>query len=158
MPAPPVDGPLERIRRVLAGQAKMHAIKRYRESTGSGWAEAAEAVERIRAGGRPAPEKALAPPAVSAEARAVGAALDAGKTIEAIRLYRAATGVGLKEAKHAIDAMIAEKDAGRRPARSSPVGPRVVERRRIGPMLILLSLAALFGTVFGLVILLTARN
>lgn len=49
MSAPPQDGPLERIRRILARQAKMRAIKMYRDETGSGWAAAAEAVERLGA-------------------------------------------------------------------------------------------------------------
>lgn len=156
MSAPSGDGPLDRIRRVLAGQAKMLAIKRYRESTGSGWAEAAEAVDRIRAGGKPA-ERAKAPrPPIGPEARAVGDALAAGNMIEAIRLYRAATGVGLKEAKDAIDAIVAEKQAGAR-YRGPDAGPaaRIVERRRLNPVLVLLLLAVLCGAAFGVVVLLT---
>ena len=161
MSAPPGDGPLEEVRRVLAGQAKLLAIKRYRESTGSGWAEAAEAVDRIRAGRAPDAARKAALPPVSAEARAIGEALGAGNVIEAIRLYRAATGAGLKEAKDAIDTIVAEKQAGPRPRTSrasAGASTNVVERRRIGPVLVLLLLAALFGTVFGLVFLLAARG
>ena len=156
MTAPSGDGPLDRIRRVLAGQAKMLAIKRYRDSTGSGWAEAAEAVERIRAGRAPAAGAPAPRPPVGPGARAIGDALAAGNKIEAIRLYRAATGVGLKEAAHAIDAILAEKRSGAR-YRAAAANPpsRIVERRRLGPGLMLLLLAALSGTAFGLVFLLT---
>ncbi len=60
MPAPPQDGPLNRVRRALARQAKVHAIKMYREQNGGGWAAAAEAVERIGVGGEP--DAARTPP------------------------------------------------------------------------------------------------
>lgn len=75
MPAPPQDGPLAQIRRALAGQAKMHAIKMYREETGSGWAAAAEAVERIQAGGKPDDTTAPArrPPALRPKGGSAGA-------------------------------------------------------------------------------------
>lgn len=155
MSEPPGDGPLERARRALAGQAKMLAIKRYREEIGCGWAEAAEAVERIRAGRAPAAARHATGAPVGAAARAVGDALAAGKMIEAIRLYRAATGVGLKEAKDAVDAIVAEKKAGGRyqTAIARPA-TRVVERRRLSPALLLLIVAVLSGTALGLVVLL----
>lgn len=109
MSAPPQDGPLERVRRALASQAKMRAIKMYREETGSGWAAAAEAVERLA---RPSKSDAAMSPAL-------------------------------------------------RPAPARPTGaarPGVVERKRIGPMLVLLALAAGFGALFALVYLLTAAG
>jgi len=155
MSEPPRSGPLAEIRRVLAGQARMFAIKRYRESTGAGWADAADAIERIRAGRvAAAPGDAAASTPVSAEARAIGDALAAGNTIEAIKLYRAATGVGLKEAKDAIDAIKREKSAGPRPRRQAAASAAVIERRGISRAVLLLSLAAIFGTVFGLMMLL----
>jgi ribosomal protein L7/L12 len=154
MSEPPRSGPLAEIRRVLAGQARMFAIKRYRESTGAGWADSADAIERMRGGAAAAAGNAAAAPPVSAEARAIGDALAAGKTVEAIKLYRAATGVGLKEAKDAIDAIKREKSDGLRLRRRAGASPVVVERRRISPAVLLLSLAAIFGTVFGLVMLL----
>ena len=58
--------------------------------------------------GGPAPAGAPAAGALPAD---VAQALAAGNLIEAIRLYRAAYKVGLKEAKEAI-----ERAAGRRPA------------------------------------------
>jgi ribosomal protein L7/L12 len=114
MSEPPGEGTLDAIRRLIAGQTKLLAIKLHRQSTGAGPAEAKAAVDRIRAGrALPTAEaKALALPPVGAEARAIGEALRAGNKIEAIRLYRAATGLGLKEAKDAIDIIMAEKQAG----------------------------------------------
>ena len=50
----------------------MRAIKMYREETGSGWAAAAEAVERIQSGG--APGSAAQPNARKPAARLQGAA------------------------------------------------------------------------------------
>jgi ribosomal protein L7/L12 len=153
MSEPPRPGTLDEMRRVIARQAKLFAIKLYRDKTGAGLAEAQDAVERIQAGRAPAP-RPPAPP-VGAAARAVGEALRAGNEIEAIKLYRAATGVGLKEAKDAIDAIVAEKRAGPRP---SAVSARTVARRRVNPILVLLALAALFGTIFGFVILLLSAR
>ena len=153
MSEPPRAGTLDQIRRRLAEQAKMFAVKLSREETGAGFAEAKDAIERIRGGRAPAPPPPAPAPPIGTEARAVGEALHAGNEIEAIRLYRAATGVGLKEAKDAIDAILAEKRAGPRPAAAET---RVVARSRtkLSPILVLLVLAALFGTIFGLVLLL----
>jgi len=109
MSEPPGARTLDEVRRRLVAQAKMRAITLYRASTGAGLADAKRAVERIRAGhARADPRLATAAP-VSAEARAIGDALRSGKTLEAIRLYRAATGAGLRESKLAIDALLAEK-------------------------------------------------
>jgi ribosomal protein L7/L12 len=149
MSEPLGPGTLEEIRRLLAGPGKIQAIKRYREVTGAGLAEAKAAVERL--GAAPAP---AAPGPISAEVQAVGEALRAGNMIEAIRLYRAATGAGLEAAKHAIDALMAEKRAGPKPAAAKG---RVIERRRLNPVLVLLGVAALFGTVFGLALVIFAR-
>ncbi len=107
MSAPPQDGPLEQVRLALASQTKMHAIKKYREETGSGWAAAAEAVDAIRAGGTPS--------------------------------------VSGRRARHT---------GGHGSADVVPAS-RIVERRRVNPMLVLLSLAALSGALFGLAYVLT---
>lgn len=158
MSEPPGGGTLDAIRRLIAGQTKLLAIKLYRQSTGAGPAEAKAAVERIQAGGAPskAEAKALALPPVGAEARAIGEALRAGNKIEATRLYRAATGLGLKEAKDAIDVIMAEKQAGPRPRGRGPA-PEIIQRRRISPLLILLAVAAIFGTAFGLVLVIAGH-
>ena len=47
------------------------------------------------------------------------AAIHAGRTIEAIKLLRAARGLGLKEAKHAVDAYILANPSLERPRTSN---------------------------------------
>lgn len=154
MSEPPGAGTLEEVRRLIAGQAKLLAIKRYREATGTGLAEAKAAVERIQAERLQA--KATAVPPVGDRALAIGEALRAGNKIEAIKLYRAATGLGLKEAKDAIDAILAEKDAAAR-TRGEARGGEVIRRRRMSPALTLLALALVFGSVFGLVLFFSGK-
>lgn len=85
---------------------KLEAIKALREVTGMGLAEAKALLESDRSpqavpGGMRGQE-------LPAEVRA---ALDGGHKIEAIRLLRAATGIGLKEAKDRVDAAGAEAGA-----------------------------------------------
>ena len=156
MSEPSRPGMLDEIRRVIAGQTKLHAIKLYCDSTGARLAEAREAVERIEAGQPPAllPPRGAGLPPVGAEARAVGEALRAGNALEAVKLYRAATGAGLEEAKRAIDAIMAEKRSCPRPADRRG---RVIERRRWSPVLVLLAIAAGFGTAFGLALIFAGR-
>jgi ribosomal protein L7/L12 len=98
---------------LLAKGRKIEAIKRFREATGVGLAEAKAAVERLEQGSDlPAP-----PPADSALEREVLAQFDKRGKIAAIRLYREATGAGLKEAKEAVEA-IAERHGISRMAKS----------------------------------------
>ena len=97
---------LERIRAAAAAGRKIEAIKLYRAASGVGLAEAKKAVEALAAG-RPvggAPMEA----ASNDDIDAIEAAVFAGEKIQAIRLYRDATGEGLKEAKDFIDAVEAE--------------------------------------------------
>ena len=100
---------------------KIEAIKRLRERTGLGLREAKDAVDAIEAG-RPVPPTdphsaakkldlilehlRIAPPAAIGDE--VRDRVRSGQIVEAIRLYRANTGVGLKEAKDAVDAMARE--------------------------------------------------
>ena len=90
----------EEIRRLLKSGNKILAIKRYREKTGVGLAEAKAAVESLEAGG--AFTKPVQPdnPQVTIE---IVTLLSHGEKIKAIKLYREQFGVGLKEAKEAID-------------------------------------------------------
>ncbi|HVW38620.1 MAG TPA: ribosomal protein L7/L12 [Pirellulales bacterium] len=120
-PAPqPADwsaagGEIEELRRdvqaVLQSAGKIAAIKLYRERTATGLAEAKSAVEAIE-------RQSLAPPAMKGDLeQQLLALLQGGKKIEAIRLYREQTGVGLKEAKDAVESLagkhgIAAKGAG----------------------------------------------
>ena len=83
---------------------KIEAIKRYRELHGVGLKEAKDAVEAFEAG------KVASLPAKSTVLREVqddeiAAQIRAGLIIDAIKLYRVKTGVGLKEAKEAVEAM-----------------------------------------------------
>jgi ribosomal protein L7/L12 len=82
---------------------KIEAIKLLRDATGLGLKEAKEAVENIEAGG----SLVIAPPIANAPgSEGIATALKQGKKLEAIRLYREQKGVGLKEAKEAIEVML----------------------------------------------------
>lgn len=82
-----------------AGQ-KIEAIKRYRELTGVGLKEAKDAVEALERGEAvPVTQTSAAPNA------SVQDLLREGKKLEAIKLYREQSGLGLKEAKDAVEAM-----------------------------------------------------
>lgn len=93
------------LRSLLANGRKIEAIKLYRERTGAGLAEAKEAVETMEQGG-------TLPAAESSELdlqREVISLLEQGKKIEAIKLYRQRTGLGLAEAKQAVETIAAER-------------------------------------------------
>lgn len=86
---------------------KIEAIKLYRERYDCGLAEAKEAVEAMLVGLTPQPPGLVVPPpaAVSSTAldlQIVGLLRDDQK-IQAIKLYRERTGLGLKEAKEAVE-------------------------------------------------------
>lgn len=93
------NGPVQDLLR--SGQ-KIEAIKRYRELTGVGLKEAKDAVEAMERGEEVPVARA---PAVSAPAASVQDLLRSGRKIEAIKLYREQSGLGLKEAKDAVEAM-----------------------------------------------------
>ena len=80
---------------------KIEAIKRYRERMGVGLKEAKDAVEAIQRGqaarSGPQGDRDLENEVVSF--------LEQGQKIEAIKRYRERTGVGLKEAKDAVERM-----------------------------------------------------
>lgn len=103
MDTPSLQKLLDDIKAQIAAGNKIAAIQLYREATGAGLAEAKQAVELIAAG-KPPPTGAA--PSLSADAmREVSALLGAGKKIEAIKVYRKAVGVDLKDAKDAVDAL-----------------------------------------------------
>jgi len=80
---------------------KIEAIKLYRERTGSGLKEAKDAVEALERGERlPTPTAIL-----TTVDQDVVSLLREGKKIDAIKLYRDKTGVGLAEAKQAVEAL-----------------------------------------------------
>jgi ribosomal protein L7/L12 len=85
----------QRVRSLLADGQKLEAIKLYRAETGLGLAEAKDAVEAIEAGRTPTKPPPDAPNEIEREALRL---LENGKTIEAVKHYRDATGVSLKDA------------------------------------------------------------
>lgn len=101
--APPNAGQLESL--VYAGQ-KIEAIRLYREQVGCGLREAKEAVEAFERGETaslafvPPP-----PPDVQSMIVQIEASVQRGNKINAIKVYREYTGVGLKIAKDVIDAI-----------------------------------------------------
>ncbi len=102
MPTPYPDMPAA-VKAALDRGQKIEAIKLLREATGLGLKEARDAVEHMEAGGSmPSVEQ----PAIGTDAGdEIARALAQGHKLEAIRLYREKKGVGLKEAKDAIEAM-----------------------------------------------------
>lgn len=92
----------QRIRSLLDQDQKIAAIKLYREETGTSLADAKEAVESLQAGrGLRIPARDI-PDGFEGDVLRL---LSAGKKISAIKLYRERTGVGLKEAKEAVEAI-----------------------------------------------------
>ena len=102
----------------------VEAIKRLRTATGLGLKEAKEAIDRHLAGRPARPRPSIA--AMAALPFAVAAALRKGDKIEAIRLMREKGGLGLKEAKEAVEAYGREQAAPTitiaRPARYRAAG------------------------------------
>jgi ribosomal protein L7/L12 len=112
----------QQIEQLLAEGRKISAIQFYREQTGASLKEAKEAVEAVQGNPLPTPSELdmargqqddIMPPAPAklddARARSIEAEirrfLSDGRKIPAIKLYRDYTGVGLKEAKEAIEAV-----------------------------------------------------
>jgi len=101
------------VRETMRAGNKIDAIKLYREYTGAGLADAKEAVEKIEEGislealvSRFSPVASSAPIPVSVQPERVKwiqEALFKGDKIEAIKLYRDGTNLGLKESKEAVE-------------------------------------------------------
>lgn len=108
----------------VAAARKIEAIKRYRELTGAGLAEAKDAVEALMRGESPPPRESVD----SSFEGEIVSLLQAGKKIDAIKLYRQKTGVGLKEAKDFIEALAADR--------------RIVAASKTGCLGVVLSFAA----------------
>ena len=101
---------LATVRSLLERKNKVEAIKLYRERTGLGLSDAKLAIEAIAGGGEP-PEVAMARvvhkvPA-SVDLAHIQGLLRQKKKMEAIKAYRAAAGLGLKEAQDAVEAIAA---------------------------------------------------
>ena len=108
--AMPLDK-LAEIKRLTQNGQKIEAIKIYREVTGVGLREAKEAVERLEAG-QPLVFTSSASVNLSGTSAAVDQAAQmaevqrlaqSGQKIQAIKIYREMTGLGLREAKEAVE-------------------------------------------------------
>jgi len=105
-PAGNVDFESE-IRRLVEQKQLIMAIKLYRERTGLGLKESKDAIDRLAATGSLDVRGPLAAPASAPASGMDGVrqALREDKLIMAIKHYRDATGLGLREAKDAVEKM-----------------------------------------------------
>src|SRR5262245_37581787 len=92
---------------LIASGRKIEAIKLYRELTGLGLAEAKYAIESLEAssGASQKAEGSINSPLPKDKLAEISECLFRGNKIEAIRLYREFTKVGLRDAKEQIDAL-----------------------------------------------------
>jgi ribosomal protein L7/L12 len=93
---------MERVKQLAKNRRMIDAIKLYRELTGCGLREAKTAVEALARGETPSAPR---PQMQRLDMDEVMRWLRAGRKIEAIKVYREMTGVGLREAKEAVDAL-----------------------------------------------------
>lgn len=116
---PPASSPaipgldIAEVERLARVGHKINAVKYVREKTGWGLKESKDFVEALEAGTPPPiPSSSIAPPPAPVFTDRVGAGVDwerirqelaHGRKIEAIKIYREQTGVGLKEAKDAVE-------------------------------------------------------
>ena len=110
---------LDEVRARLNSDGKIMAIKLCRERAGLGLKEAKDAVDAIERGESPE----VAPFIPSGNMASVQAALRAGQKITAIKIYRDLTGLGLKEAKDAVEQMEREIPANAAPQLIPPNAP-----------------------------------
>lgn len=100
----------EGLTKLIRNGDKIGAIKQYREMTDAGLKEAKEAIEAMFEG---RPVEISTKKAVKSEIGAdIVELVDSGNKIEAIKRLREQTGLGLKEAKDAIDAIQAAQTWG----------------------------------------------
>jgi ribosomal protein L7/L12 len=114
---PSASGNKAEVAELLARGKKIEAIKLVREQTGLGLKEAKDFVETLEAGQLPAVSMPATVPPPADPMHAASALLATGNKIEAIRLVREQTGLGLKEAKDYVEAL----EAGQIP--TVPVPP-----------------------------------
>ena len=88
---------------------KIEAIKLYRDVTGAGLKEAKDAVEALERDGALPPQRAESATRPGVDNAEILELLRAGQKIRAIKLYRERTGVGLADAKNAVEALAREE-------------------------------------------------
>ncbi len=101
----PLPAPLVEIEQLLKAGKRAEALRRYREQTGASPTEARHALEALDMG---LPGEALAASFTAPQAaleHEIRPLLRAGRKISAIRLYQERTGVSLREARQAIEAL-----------------------------------------------------
>jgi ribosomal protein L7/L12 len=98
---------LERIQQLVRDGKKIEAIKLVREQTDLSLKDAKDAVEAIERGEKPAlsPRRSASVSPHNLDLAPIQDQLLRGNKIEAIKLYREQTGVGLKDAKDAVEAI-----------------------------------------------------
>lgn len=144
---------VQKIHEYIHNQQLLHAIKLYREATGVGLAEAKAAVEEM------AHNEAIKPPDgvmnydnPILEGR-IKSLLSKRKKIEAVKIYREEYGVGLKEAKDAVDRMERSmKQDGismQIPHESAIGGDPFAEKPGTGPRVVLLLAAVMALAICG---------
>lgn len=106
---------LAEVQALLADGRKLEAVKRYRAATGASLADAKAAVELVEEQRLPRPVRSTESGLPQPIQDDLLGLLQQGRKIEAIRQYREATGVGLKDAKEAVEALAAQAGI---PARS----------------------------------------
>ena len=123
----------------------IEAIKRLRASTGLGLKEAKDVVDRHRASGQPSRRSVAS---MLSLPFAVSEAMKQGNKLEAIRLMREQGGLGLTEAKDAVEAFEQANATG-----ASGRAPGEVPRSHIGfwliAVLVLAALGLLARQLFG---------
>lgn len=103
---------------------KIEAIKLYRQATGSGLVDAKRFIETLQHALAPGTESAHPSARLAKEdSDAIVQLLQAGKKIQAIKVYREATGVGLKAARESVEAIASERGI---PTGSGCGGPAVL--------------------------------
>lgn len=100
----PVKSLADEIASLLAQGNKMEAIKLFRERTDVGLKEAKDAVEAMERDKSPLSPDRLE----SKQEQEVLVLLREGKKMEAIKLYRQATGAGMKDSREAVEALAVE--------------------------------------------------
>lgn len=102
--APP--GPEASVEALVAAGRTIDAIKRYREQTGASLADAKAAIDALAAGGElPKPKPRTITSEMAIDDAELRGHMSAGRMIDAIKRYRELTGLGLKEAKDAVEAL-----------------------------------------------------